>query len=507
MNVTFDPSFFVNTARRDYGDPAEAFLREFIQNSRDADATRIDFKVFADDVGNTIFECYDDGHGMDENTIVSKLMAVGSSGKPAGAGKTGGFGVAKILIYFAQSAYMIRTQDLIVRGSGSAYTIERGLPFVKGVTAQVHLNKDVIGVTVEGLVRRFTNEIRLSYLPGLRINLNSLPVAAERKRGRQAEDMGTGVKVYKRKLDKGCTTSRFHVRVRGLHMFSMYCAEMKHEVIVELTDYSTDLLTTNRDGFRGEWRDKVSSYVQALALNSSKGSESKVHFWRGFSSRIAQRATAAVAKVNEALAGVGELITQGAEGAALVAEAVKEALAGEDAEVVEAAVAAVVKTQGAPIEVRDMTPRFHYYVETVGKYKKIPKKWEPANFSDRQKRLLELWAAVVGKVLEDAGKPGEFDVGFIIDDGTTGEEAALAKHVPHDGRPVFLLNPLAYGTEQKLPGLKSMELMHYLLSLATHEVTHAVGYGLHNESFVAAEFEIRRKSMKRIKEYTDLRLK
>ena len=194
-------SYFVQSAKRDYSFPRDAFFREFLQNSVDAKSKNIFFKLYELE-GKIHFECQDDGCGMDEDIIRNKLLVLGETSK--GEGSTGGFGVAKILIYFAHPSYKIYTRDLIVTGSGGNYRIEKSAEFVAGTRAVVEINRNVIESDLDVLLYGLRTEIGRSYLPHCNISVNDKKVDAVLKRGRQVVDLGDVV-IYKKNLPKMLT--------------------------------------------------------------------------------------------------------------------------------------------------------------------------------------------------------------------------------------------------------------------------------------------------------------
>jgi hypothetical protein len=140
-NVSVPRGYFVKTAQRDYHNPLRALIREFLQNSRDAGASEIRFN-FTDVDGKIQLVVEDNGCGMDQDVIVNKLMALGESTK--GDEHTGGFGVAKILLFFAHESYTIETRNLIVQGSGGVYNIQSKDSYTKGVKCTVVLAQEIL---------------------------------------------------------------------------------------------------------------------------------------------------------------------------------------------------------------------------------------------------------------------------------------------------------------------------------------------------------------------------
>ena len=499
QQVSVPTSYFVKTASNDYTDPTVGFLREFLQNSRDARATEINLSV-DDTPEGVLFVCRDNGCGMDRDTIENKLMALGETTK--GEHDTGGFGVAKIIIFFAQRRYMIETQDLIVQGSGGRYTVERSARRVQGTIATVELNRDVIRGEARQLADRWRREIEKSHLKNIKVTLNGQPVEAAARPGNRLAEV-EGIVIHRRKVKQ--PRSLASVRVRGLHMFDLWHQECGYEFTIELPGYSTQFLTTNRDGLRRHFSEALARFLNKVIGNRDYADKVKVHHYRGRASRLAPSIASMLERVNRAL----ETIEAGQDVGAALQASLAETWAPEVVDqVIDVARNKGIDTptgrkiQLVPHDLHGVPGallQHHYYVETKG-FSKVPKAWEAEHLTDRQIQLLELWAKICGLVMRDSGKPQPFDVGFLlVRDG----ERTLAKFMQRDDQKVLLLNPLAYGSERELPrgAARRTELIHYLVSLACHEVTHLLGQDYHDERFVIAEAELRRLAYKNIAEY------
>jgi len=515
-------SYFVKSAQNDYSYPREAFFREFLQNSADAGSKNIEFKIYDVD-GKTFFECIDDGCGMTEDIIRNKLLTLGETSK--GSNSTGGFGVAKILIYFAHLSYEIYTQDNIVKGSGGCYSIEKNNSYTNGTRSIVELNPKVFSLTY--LPDYIEREIRKSYLPQINITVNGTTIPAETKRGRQVLDLGE-IAIFKKNLAQDCgvqTTGYALVRVNGLHMFKIHCGEHKYQLVVELKTYSVNILTTNRDGFRSDWNSKVSEAIETICQDPSKTkTRSKTNFFKGKSTRVAPISEETLEKINQKLK---ENLTRGTDEETIfdtVKEEVEQTFVGLGATEQTTQINALRKlvkdqynnfhTTGKTVDLTSWDLQksllYNVYIQTIGKYRTVPTAWQPFKFTDKQKNLLALWGKIVGMVLRDTGHGGvEFDAGYIFDDGTQ-DDITLAQYsaLDIDGKTlhVFYLNPLKYGDQTYFPNAanRRTEMILWLMNLAIHEVTHYAGYSGHNYEFVAAESNLKLKVLKNIQGYLSL---
>lgn len=130
------PKSYWSIRRNDgHSDWTFGFWRELFQNEVDAGAKNISITVAeADGKGSFGRDATSDrvlrvtfsgdGKGMDEKVIRDVFLRPGESTK-RGTNAQGGFGTARIMLCFSQVRYGIRTQDLVVEGDGSEYTVER----------------------------------------------------------------------------------------------------------------------------------------------------------------------------------------------------------------------------------------------------------------------------------------------------------------------------------------------------------------------------------------------
>ena len=131
-HITVDDEVFANTLSM-YADWREAWWREAIQNSVDANATEIRLGVRCldqnmdmvdlgtdDDTSRSLeaehriqfieVSCEDNGIGMDQETLATKFLAVGGTGKgSARSSAVGGFGEAKKLLIGLWVSWYLRT--------------------------------------------------------------------------------------------------------------------------------------------------------------------------------------------------------------------------------------------------------------------------------------------------------------------------------------------------------------------------------------------------------------
>lgn len=238
---------------KDYSNWLFAWAREAGQNSLDAGATAITVSVALNEEGNTVVSWHDNGKGMTRDILTTKFMAVGGSAKEAG--NAGGFGVAKLVLAFAQICYTIRTGFLFVTGRNEEYEIIETRDNHNGLTLTATMAGDNVVRFTEACEEwvKHTTPSRpvLFYLNGTALRfMGKLPEAASVQDWctlHVCEDMAPGIKV----------------RINGQFMFSVW-SDVSACVFVELTGSSLEYLTSNRDSLQWHYKDKLTKLATAM---------------------------------------------------------------------------------------------------------------------------------------------------------------------------------------------------------------------------------------------------
>jgi len=269
--ITIGSRYLKEGIKRDYNNWQYAWARECAQNSIDAGSTHVYISVTEDDDSNTVVNWSDNGCGMTEDIVINKLMALGETTKTNG---TGGFGVAFALIGLAQLSYVIRTNDIIVRGSGSKYKIEKADSPNKGTSLTVTMDGDEEG-RIRCAIKRWIN---LSSCK-TKFYLNNEEVQTFRRHKPKAET--PWCKIYT--ANNTGYMDKVYVRMNGQLMFSVYSRVENVNVIVDLQGESLEYLTSNRDGLNYLWNSKLQALIQELFENPNKIKQAEDHttVWRG----------------------------------------------------------------------------------------------------------------------------------------------------------------------------------------------------------------------------------
>lgn len=267
------PHSYFRKAKMEYADWRWAMIREFIQNSYDAQATTIDFRLSVNDRDAIELSVGDDGIGMDRDTLENVLLCMGGSRKPEGA--IGGFGYAKAILFFAHQSYTIRTRNLRVDGNGGEYRLSTENTVVTGTQITVELDDDSdLFDEWRERIEHYAAHCYMEYATGrpvaIRLDGDELP-----QNNDSAYDFyvqtPVGMVWYNEEPDN--CRSEFVVFVSGLPMFAetFYSRTNQSALVggIELESGSA-VLTANRDGFNAETSDQFAKVVGDLIQDQSK---------------------------------------------------------------------------------------------------------------------------------------------------------------------------------------------------------------------------------------------
>lgn len=487
---------FFAKIKLDYADWQWALIREFLQNSFDAPGSKnvyVECKDATDADGvKCILTVGNDGAPMTRDILENKLLTLGGSGKNFEGENTGGFGVAKSLLYYCHKSFAIRTGNLVVQGEGAQYTITEVADGTKGTISTV---------LVEGAhaAKLLEQARRFSFLSQWKGNLvvdgQLLPCALSK--GARRKDLEWGVIYTNKSFENMCV-----VRINGQPMFTMH-TRFKGCVLVELNGKALQVLTSNRDALKGSYQSALSEFLTAVAIDKKSAlREQKAEYKRYEGEK--QKAAARAPKAQE-----GGLAALG------LADAIKQVVGGG------AKPEQVAELRNLPMNETDLTPEqkaeaapggfvsvaiSHETVKTVTlgpdfvlkncSGLKTPVYFTPGDkFSDGARGIVLAWTAVLLKLYQVAGVGGEFSVGFVFDEES---EAEFERSTRYGN--VYYINPvrIVRETPSKLDdegkdvGRRHMESRftsawsdrHELIALACHEFVHgAFGLGEHDEDY------------------------
>jgi hypothetical protein len=445
-HITIGPEFFAK-APLDYSNPTFALIREFVQNCVDAPGCR-NITITSDNDSLTVSN---DGAPMTAAILTDVFLSLGGTSKDAGS--VGGFGKAKELLCFCHNSYKIESGDLTVYGSGASYKITRGTWF-NGTRTTICLNESVFP-NIESNVRLLASQMNWSGT--LSYNGVVLPTSLNARTKKAIGGLG------KVKVLKG--GSSVIVRAGGVPMFSLH-GEDGLTVILDLIGDTKTLLTSNRDGLRYRYSQFLSEFVKSLSTNKRKALEEHVVEYIEYGS-----STLTVSAKREEVERKQGPVSMAALAVAEATEQVSGPTFGLSSQG-----EAVFSKSETTMEVMEV--KFTIRNETG---MKLDRSYFPDTFGKRSKKLLEEWTKAIVKAHEILGVSDSFAVGFVF------SEDASALYECRGGVKTYYVNPVSV---EKCGTFRTMRFKkldkHDLLSYATHEVLHGIGYDYHDENFAAA---------------------
>lgn len=265
------PHSYFQKAKSEYSDWRWAVIREFIQNSYDAQAATIDFRLFVNVAGRIELHVDDDGTGMDHDTLENVLLCMGGTRKLEGS--IGGKGWAKGLLFFAHHGYTIRSRDLQVEGSGGEYRLTTVSASITGTAITVELADE------SGLLDAWRERIK-AYVAECFMECITSRAVTLRLDGQVLPQNNDGIYDFAVVTPLGevwydevhSRRSELVVTVAGLPMFveTVYSSASQSALsgCMELSAGSA-VLTANRDGFTSATREQFSKIVGNLVANQS----------------------------------------------------------------------------------------------------------------------------------------------------------------------------------------------------------------------------------------------
>jgi hypothetical protein len=506
--ITLDPDFFQG-ALKDYHQWEVKWWRESIQNAVDAGAKSVHCSVRKLPDGTVQVRCDDDGRGMDRDTLVSKFLRLGASGKKSDAGAAGGFGKAKEMLLLPWLQWSVTTRTTHVVGAGLQYETT-AVSERKGTRLEVVMPAD--NCTRIQLAMAFVERCNLPhvrfYFHGDGTELAG--TKAEQKPGKLIREIPGKAKLY---FLKGAE-SELSIRTGGLWMFNRYLPDaVKGRVTAELIGRSIDLLTANRDSFRDY---DLSRGIEALAAeiaadtkSATKERDKSRKVYRGtgkFTPRAAKELEANLALASAGAMELASKISTGS-GASVQLDAQTVTRMGDallhDGGAGEAVVtdgelrvggspaaSAVVVLSVTPVLGQEHLERImkqlawspDFYVVNNHDGWKPPAGLLPERMNRKALALAKAWTELCRYVLIMLNSSAEFGVGWMFDDETG------ASYLREQGQHWLMLNPSADKADRaKVFDPQLPAHLNWLVACAVHEATHmANGIDLHNEAFSSA---------------------
>lgn len=484
--VQIPTTHFVTSAKRQYADIDTAIVREAVQNSIDAGATRIVIET-----GPTWCRVTDNGCGMTEDVLVGAMLTMSGSHK-SHSGAIGGFGAAKEILLFQHEKYELHTLDNHVNGSVLEYNLTK-TDFIQGTAITMHFHE-----SYEFKESYFVSKAK-AWLKNCNTTATILINGEEVERlvvSHVVKDLGWG-KLYCEESNE--TKTHMVTRIKGVCMFQSYIGNIKKNIVLEITQPSTEILTSNRDGFQWSYAEIVQKLTEEITID--KKSFGRLH---NTITRISGNSRTFINRVLRVLIQKPQmtLTTSGASVKAVLEELEKEVETGVTTPDV-----AITRLREMSKDIEDgwvITQKLDNYINDVdfyiqindAGYEKIPAEISPSlKMKKKYRKLACLWKAALKHVFEANGLDASYCIGWIID------KDSLAKYIRHDGVEKFLLNP--YLINSQIDKKDKKQMVTNILMTAAHEVAHR-WQQYHDEAFVGAYEKILLKSLSSLSSYRTL---
>jgi len=492
--VKVPKGYFFKMAKMDYNEWQHALAREFLQNSVDAEASSIEVSLSSN---KRAIYVKDDGVGMDYSTIKEKLLVFGGSKKATG--NVGAFGKAKEILFFSWEKYEIRTRNWLVTGEGADYTIEEVDDYYDGTLCTIWIWKDIDFSELTSAFRWVASRFEVF----CKITVANEVVRSELTR----KELLRSMKWADLYIDRENHSYYMSVRINGQWMFNDFMSDAREfgTLMLEVHGDSVDVLTSNRDGLKGEHKTNLRALVNEFVTETRSAMEpERVIVKERFTGvgKVAVSKTKAAEKVIEYMQELEEKPYYEREG--VTNEEVVDAIVDRlpEANVTSVDIDRVVETveRGSYWDHEDrfsfigFQPDFHVIYEegsTAGKKLEKYMTW-PSVLS-----LAKAWTEVLKQVLLDIEEYIEFNVGFDFSQ----TQAASYRRV--DGEHYFYLNPnLLLSDCQGKPHWRHQRtlLREDLVLKAIHEIAH-VYVSDHVEDYTCKSEWIRARTWKSLKTY------
>lgn len=454
-SITIGPRFF-KQERNNYADWRAAIVREFLQNSVDAKATRID--IWIEEVKDKIkISVADNGIGMSRAILENVYLVAGNTSKE-NEGTVGGFGKARILTCWANDSYSIRSSDYIVEGCGANYVIKDADKINGSIFETITDPAPWVAITKRVLASGYNG-----YVNGADIYVNGELFDNYPNRGRHIREISSG-HLYVNKTNK---FNRLDVRVQGIWMYSINITAPVHVMLELHPEKAREILTSNRDGMKSEYAQEVNAFLQELASESLSALKPRRPSCR---LRMPGNGFKAVSQNKKIIA-------------------VEENNGQQTNNISSVGVSGEVTRQLPNFARRHPILENAFFINEAGNFPEIYKledKYRPDNIETHTTRfkLLAIWFKICEIAIQKfVDKFNDFDginwgVGFILTESET-----EAVHLTENGTHYFLLNPVDFSGKIKY-SVNNKEDIGKLVALAAHEVSH-VASSRHDEIFAS----------------------
>lgn len=451
--------------------------RELIQNSKDANATKIEFTL-TEDEKFWILTCKDDGIGMSKEKLEKAMLTY--SGTEKSQGSVGGFGMAKNLLVFAPDRCIIETLNTTVCVEGIEYEYIQTEEKVDGTEITIYCDKNETDPTLklqpteQGLTyfmqRSFFDDSCKVYFNGKEVKSNSLHLLPEN----EIKDFSFGKGFYFKGKEpfKNENGNVISVCIKGLWMFDMKVSEDANGLlVVNLEGDSVKILTDTRCSFaQYNHRSEIEKWIETIAQGAQSVLKPK-RFVRRFAGN----------GLNSIFDTIEPIVKQElSEDNEMVFNSVIQKITCLDTKLITSErinnIQSISKNELTEIiQTLVWKPDLLLVNETD---KDVNDKYFPATMGSKVKKLLTVWTEYCKQFLVWNRKRILFGVGILFSDDTA------AQYRGFEDSDWFLINLVNDNGNLRF-NLSNEYSRSEMVVSAAHEVSHALSGGnYHGDSFV-----------------------
>jgi hypothetical protein len=262
IQIKIGSDYFRRCAKNEYSQSMPLiWIREALQNSIDAGASRIDINLDYDYISVT-----DNGNGMDDKIISDKLLVLGGSFKNSSE-CTGGFGKAKEVLFFAWDFWEIKSSPT----SYDSYYVSSDMinrEPIKHITGKtnkgtcIKIKYDYDDYSKSSWEDFITNFVKTCTVKAS-IFLNGDKLETLPAKGKKLDYDNFVLRV-----NKSGTDDVIYIRINGITMFSRYVsAQIPATVTVDLKGCSVDMLSSSRESLKYSYQREIDKIVENILVN------------------------------------------------------------------------------------------------------------------------------------------------------------------------------------------------------------------------------------------------
>jgi len=232
-----------------------AWFRETAAMAIDSGATQIDYTVIKSDEQHIQLTVKDNGRGMSLNAL-KQMMVLDYINDHT-------------IVLFAHKGYQIHTRNFLVTGKGHQYSIEPADDYLYGTSITVLVDSSHNLFRIRQNCRIFA----YTFLINIPVSVNNKVIKPGQNNFDHELELPVGTFYFNEEIAQDDAEVFYWVRFNGLPLFSSYLYSSGNydiEGILDLTPESARFLTVNREGFKAEICQLLSTFFHELSYSGHK---------------------------------------------------------------------------------------------------------------------------------------------------------------------------------------------------------------------------------------------